>query len=215
MEIQENVLLENFSRIKQFADYLIGSIEPLIIAEVKTQTPHGSWRAKKTWDELLEIAIEIGNMVAIHTDFRWGGSFDLVRRAVRRTRKPILAKGYHGTDDLVRRAFDAGAAFTLVVGRIPCVMPGRCLIEVNAVREFKILSKGTLAAWNARWPLTGEEKTETFEEARRAWSGFLCQASLIKTVEDIKPGADAVLVGTYLPEFAESLKESRHRELGS
>ena len=51
-----------------------------IIAEVKTQSPFG-FRSQKSWDELFVIADSVGDMLSVHTDPRWGGSFDLIRRA--------------------------------------------------------------------------------------------------------------------------------------
>jgi len=60
--------------------------------------------------------------------------------------------------------------------------------------------------WNSRDLSDGGLKKETFEEARRLWKGWLCQASNICSVADIQDGADAVLVGTHLEEFALSLK---------
>ena len=60
--------------------------------------------------------------------------------------------------------------------------------------------------WNSRNLYIGKPKEETFEQARELWKGWLCQASYIRTIADIKPGADAVLVGEYLEEFAKSLK---------
>ena len=64
--------------------------------------------------------------------------------------------------------------------------------------QFKVI-------WNSRDLNTGGLKTETFDQARAIRKGWLCQASNIRTVSDIKEGADAVLVGTYLKEFVASL----------
>ena len=88
-----------------------------IITEVKTQSPFG-WESDKTWDELFAIANDIGDILSVHTDARWGGSFDLIRKARAMTDKPILAKGIHATDDDVQQAIDAGADFVLVVVRV-------------------------------------------------------------------------------------------------
>jgi indole-3-glycerol phosphate synthase len=49
-----------------------------IIAEVKTQSPFG-FKSQKTWKELFKIASEAGDIISIHTDSRWGGSFDLLK----------------------------------------------------------------------------------------------------------------------------------------
>ena len=50
-----------------------------IIAEVKMKSPFG-YRSKNTWDELFKAANRIGDIISIHTDERWGGSFDLVEK---------------------------------------------------------------------------------------------------------------------------------------
>lgn len=176
-----------------------------IIAEVKTQSPFG-FRSDKTWDELFVIANAIGDIISIHTDGRWGGSFDLVRKAKGMTDKPILAKGIHATDDLIREAFDAGADWTLVVGRVPEFQPEKCFIEPQTLDELKALPTSLRAVWNARDLQTGGAKKETFEDARAAWGGWLCQASFIETTADIHPNANAVLVGTALEGFATSLR---------
>ncbi|HEY9481074.1 MAG TPA: hypothetical protein VIR98_02465 [Candidatus Paceibacterota bacterium] len=144
-----------------------------IIAEVKTQSPFG-FCSDKSWDELFTVANEIGDIVSIHTDPRWGGSFDLVRKAKSLTTKPILAKGIHVTDDDVRQTIEAGADYVLVVGRIPAAHADKCLVE----------------------PLT--------LAGLATFPGWLCQASSIRMVADVKVGADAVLVGQNLEEFARS-----------
>ncbi len=174
-----------------------------IIAEVKTESPFG-FRSDLSWDELFEAALEIGDIISIHTDSRWGGSFDLIRKAKARTQKPILAKGIHATDGEVRQAIDAGADLVLVVGRIPGIHADRCLIEPLTMEELKALPPGLKAVWNSRDLSDGGLKTESFAEARAAFGGWLCQASNIQTVQDIEPGADAVLVGTHLIGFSES-----------
>ncbi len=188
---------------------------PLIIAEIKTKSPFG-WKSELSFDALLEIAVRIGDVIAIHTDPRWGGSFELLREVARAIRKPILAKGFHEDDDLVRKAFDAGANFVLVVGRISLVQPEKCFVEPYTLRELKNFPIETRVVWNSRDLMNqGKPKTERFEQARRMWDGFLCQASNIRSVKDVKQGADAVLVGAYLPEFAKSLKVLRDRQSGS
>lgn len=175
-----------------------------IIAEVKTLSPFG-FKADKKWDELFALAEKIGDIISIHTDPRWGGSFELVKRARGMTTKPILAKGIHADDAHIRKALDAGADMVLVVGRVPSVFLDKCLIEPNTLEELAELPKGTRAVWNARDLATGRSKKETFREAREVWDGWLCQASFIESVDDIEEGADAVLVGSRLQEFGQSL----------
>lgn len=180
-----------------------------IIAEVKTQSPFG-FQSKKSWDELFDVALEIGDMISIHTDPRWGGSFALVEGARARTRKPILAKGIHKSDAEVDDALRAGADWVLVVGRVPARRAEKCILEPLTLKELRRYAgehecEKVRVLWNERDLKTGVRKEETFEEARAIWPGWLAQASFIKTVSDIKDGADAVLVGTDLEAFRDSL----------
>lgn len=180
--------------------------ETQIIAEVKTKSPFG-FESNRTWTELFNIANEISDMVSIHTDARWGGSFDLLERARNLTSKPILAKGFHSNDSDIARALDCGANYVLVVGRIPHGYVERCFIEPFTLKELYELPLEAKVVWNSRDLSTGKPKYETFEQARELWKGWLCQASYIKTIKDIKPGANTVLVGTHLEMFAASLRE--------
>src|SRR4051812_45555141 len=107
-----------------------------IIAEVKTGSPFG-YRSEKSWDELFAIASEAGDIVSIHTDSRWGGSFELVKKARSLTTKPILAKGIHATDAEIEQAIEAGADYVLVVGRVPALYIEKCLIEPLTLDELR------------------------------------------------------------------------------
>lgn len=46
-----------------------------LIAEVKTKSPFG-FVSEDSREVQLERAIRIGDIVSIHTDERWGGSFE-------------------------------------------------------------------------------------------------------------------------------------------
>jgi indole-3-glycerol phosphate synthase len=175
-----------------------------IIAEVKVHSPFG-FVSNRTWEELFAIANGIGDILSIHTDPRWGGSFDLVARARSLTTKPILAKGIHALDSDIEAAVAAGADYVLVVGRMPGVHRDKCLVEPLTIAELSALPTDVRAVWNSRDLSDGGMKTETFADARKAFAGWLCQASNIRTVVDIEEGADAVLVGTNIEEFARSL----------
>jgi len=72
-------------------------MNPLLIAEVKTESPFG-FVSEKTWRQLFDIANKHGDIISIHTDKRWGGSFDLISKAKELTKKPVLAKGIHATE---------------------------------------------------------------------------------------------------------------------
>ncbi len=176
----------------------------LIIAEVKTQSPFG-FQSDKSWDELFELANAVGDIISIHTDPRWGGSFDLIKKAKSLTDKPILAKGIHENDKEIEKAIEAGTDYVLVVGRLTNNHKEKCLFEPLSLEELRSIPKNLKVVWNSRDLSDGKDKTETFEQAREIFKGWLCQASNIKNVSDIKVGADAVLVGTNLLEFSKSL----------
>ncbi len=180
----------------------------VIIAEVKTHSPFG-WESQHDWPELFRIADQVGDMIAVHTDRRWHGSFDLIKRARDLTDKPILAKGIHSTDEDVVKAVAAGADFVLVVGRIPAVYQDRCLIEPSSLKEIRTIPTGQKVVWNSRDLASGGLKRHAFTEARALFSGWLCQASNIVRVKDIEPSADGILIGTHLPELAQDLLAAR------
>lgn len=175
-----------------------------IIAEVKTESPFG-YKSSESWRTLFDLAVAVGDIVSIHTDPRWGGSFELLRKARRLTDKPILAKGIHATDAEVEEAIMAGAEYALVVGRVPRVHTDRCLIEPYTLRELADLDTEHRVVWNSRDLHTGGAKDEMFDDARKIFKGWLCQASNIRSVSDIERGADAILVGTHLRAFVQSL----------
>ncbi len=175
-----------------------------IITEVKTQSPFG-FKSDKSWEELFAVAEKVGDIISIHTDPRWGGSFELVKKARKLTDKPILAKGIHATDAEIEQAIKAGADYVLVVGRITNIHQDKTIIEPLTLAELVKIPATFKVVWNSRDLSTGGLKKETFEQARKIFKGWLCQASNIRTQADIKDGADAVLVGTHLILFSESL----------
>jgi len=172
-----------------------------VIAEVKTDSPFG-WHASKSWEELFEIANQIGDIISIHTDRRWNGSFELLKKARTLTNKPILAKGIHTSDADITKALTHGADFVLVVGRLPAIHTDVCLIEANTIDELKAIPTHLKAVWNSRDLNNGELKPDLFVQARKHFSGWLCQASNIAHLDDVDERADAILVGTHLPSFA-------------
>lgn len=173
-----------------------------IIAEVKTKSPFG-FESKKSWDALFEVANNYGDIISIHTDPRWGGDFELLKKAKSLTNKPILAKGIHSSDNDIKKAIEYGADYVLVVGRVPEIFAEKCLIEPNNLKELSEIPENLKVVWNSRDLSDGGLKKETFEAARKIFKGWLCQASNIKNISDVKDGADAVLVGENLESFVE------------
>ncbi len=178
-----------------------------IIAEVKTDSPFG-FKSNQDWDNLFKIANEIGDIISVHTDPRWNGSFDLIKKTRKLTDKPILAKGIHTKDEDIKKAIEYGADYVLVVGRIPKVYLDKCFIEPLNLEQLNEIPKNAKVIWNSRDLKNGEIKKESFEDARKIWKGWLCQASNIKSIADIKNGADAILVGSHLEEFAKSMRKT-------
>ncbi len=176
---------------------------PYLIAEVKTQSPYG-FTSSQSWDELFDIAHEHGDMISIHTDPRWGGSFELIKRAAKRTTKPILAKGIHEDDKDVIQALEYGASSVLVVGRLPSEdLLDKCLIEPRHLVQLGTLIEQVPSdqrfVWNSRDLNSGRARDlAEYNFARKVWGGWLCQASNIAAPEDIQHDANAILVGEYL-----------------
>ncbi len=182
-----------------------------IIAEVKTQSPFG-YKSKEGSDELFNIADLVGDIISVHIDSRWGGYPELIAELKKSTMKYILAKGLHLSDSDIKRSLSFGADYVLVYNRIPdSLYLSKCFIEPRNLELLSNIPKGCRVVWNSRDLETSFKenrdimKSEKFEEARKLWKGWLCQASGIRTVKDIKEGADAVLVGTHLKEFVVSL----------
>lgn len=195
--------------------------KPLLIAEVKTQSPFG-YKSKLSWDEQFKIANKIGDIVSIHTNEKWGGGFELLDKAISLTNKPILAKGLHVRDSEINDAFTLGAEYVLTArdnmdtfldGDYDGTTDGTIFIEPKSLCQLKKIIKyikineldyclyEMRIVWNQRDLDTGLPKKETFKDARKIWKGWMCQASMIKTKDDIDPSADAVLIGEHLQNF--------------
>ena len=176
-----------------------------IIAEVKTASPFDSL-GDRNWDEQFQIADRVGDIISVHTDPRWEGSFDLIETAKSGTDKPILAKGMHETDEMVEEAIRRGADWVLVVGRLPGVYVEQCMVEPYTLAELADLPRDVRAVWNSRDLRTGGLKDATFQAARRLFPGWLCQASNIEKISDIDRSANAVLIGAHLAKLASDLE---------
>ncbi len=176
--------------------------KPLIVAEIKDYSPYG-WRSGITPSRQLDICEAVGDIISVHTNELWGGSFDHLARVRARTNKPILAKGFHDTIHDVRRAFEAGADYCLTVGWHPGGEP-RCWHEPETRNQLI----NSLAPWvvlNSRDPRTGERRTgfpdiaaDRVVESVDRIGRKVCQASHIRSPQDVVYGVDAILIGEGL-----------------
>jgi hypothetical protein len=187
----------------------------MIVAEAKTRTPFDPFY-RKDWMHQFALASEYGDMVSIHTDPQWNGSYDLIGIARKLTDKPILAKGLCTTEEQYDESIAAGAHQVLWVGTIP---PPRC--RANSWFEPTRIWRGHMLApvaeagipvvINSRDVLCGGGPTED-EEGIWQWFAdnspdtFLVQASNIKSFSDIRSKANAAIIGTHLEQFVDTLK---------
>jgi hypothetical protein len=180
----------------------------LIIAEVKDKSPFG-WRNPLARERQWELCQRVGDMVSVHTDPRWGGSWEWLRKACLQSTKPILAKGFHSTPEDVQRALDCGADAVLTVGWWPEGNP-RCWQECTSLEQLRTSRAGRVF-WNSRDPVSGKTRPESWAQAREARKGWLGQASRIRSAADIAPNADAILVGEGLYQGRELVDYLLHR----
>jgi indole-3-glycerol phosphate synthase len=177
-----------------------------LIAEIKEKSPFG-FISPYSFEALLDTALKYGDMISVHTNNKFNGSEQKLIEVKKMTNKPILAKNWHLTDDDVKRALKH-ADFALVVGRIPSVYLDRCFIEPESIKQliqFKKMNIPNLKiVWNSRNLNNGRKKVSAFNNARDIWSGWMCQASNIKSIDDVHDSANAVLVGSYLKEFCKN-----------
>lgn len=184
------------------------AIRPSFIAEIKTRSPFG-YQSPETWATLFEYAFHYGQGISVHTDPRFGGSFEEIALVRALTSKFILAKGFHHSDDDIKKALNAGATRVLVVGRIPhdYLLP-HCWVEPYDLARLRDIPSNATAVWNARDLKTGLPKKETWAEARQIFQGQLCQASRIKEPKDVAPDAEYFIVGEHLTTFSPQWRQS-------
>ncbi len=186
----------------------MSTFQPIFVAEVKTQSPFG-FKSKYEHSALLDYAIRFGDMISIHTDERWGGNFRQIRYCAAVTKKPILAKGIHATDDEIQQALDCGADRVLVVGRIPAdKYLDKIWYEPSTLQDLLAAPRDLKLVWNRRDLTTGSLKPMylhntiyTDHMVINCWDGWICQASYIERPTDVIAGANAFIVGQHLPEF--------------
>lgn len=165
----------------------------IVVAEVKAKSPFGFVNPMPV-EKQLRLCETVGDIVSIHTNEWWGGSWAWLALARRMTKKPILAKGFHATSADVQHALDCGADYVLTVGWWNG--DERCWHECESLAELAA-SAAPKAVWNSRNPRTGETRSEKITDARNVRIGWLCQASGIRTPADIGD-VEAVLIGQGL-----------------
>lgn len=194
--------------------------KPIFIAEIKTQSPFG-FESLHSWDELFDMANRYGDWISVHTNPLWGGSWKLLAEARKRTKKPILAKGIHGSDESVAMAFNTGADYVLSVGRIPEKVDwmrdgefdlDKILIEPISFAQYLSWDRFNHSAlqklvFNQRDLSNGKAKDEDYDMWRKV-TPWLCQASRIRNINEVRPDANAFIVGSNLPFFINSLKKN-------
>jgi len=185
-------------------------MKPIFIAEIKTQSPHG-FKSPYSFIELMETAIEYGDWISVHDNALWGGDYETISFVRKYTRKPILAKGLHTTEESIQRALDHGADKVLIVGdrfegNFP---PDSILREIENKNPKNTWSGGKV--WkqiviNSRNLRTGEvvkdadKQIDVFKK-----EGFeVFQASNIKSRKDIHPNVNGFIVGTHLMNFVKN-----------
>lgn len=190
--------------------------KPTFIAEVKTQSPFG-FKSNRTWFELFNIADQYGDIISVHTNPLWGGSFDLLYLAKQKTKKPILAKGLHLSNDEIKKAIDYGADYILCYdGGCDPQNWNKLFIEPKNIKSLDYMIRNNSIPfakpsfpkilWNQRNLFTGKQSETSFDEVRNKYPDYyLCQASFIKKIEDVHPKANAFIVGQYLETFVGTL----------
>lgn len=188
---------------------------PLVVAEVKDRTPFNpDYHASDRYVQ-LRICEEIGDVISIHTNPLWGGSWEWLAEVCKRATKPVLAKGFHPTIRDVERALDCGATHVLTVGWHPGGdLAERCWMECETFDQLRDQPSTQRCVWNARNPRTGETRWE--DDAQLMWTcvkgynsqrrpsvslpaqPWLCQASRIRGPDDVVAGVDAILIGEGL-----------------
>lgn len=192
-------------------------MKPIFIAEIKTQSPF-AYKSEHPFVSLMQYAIQYGDWISVHTNALWGGDFDAISFVRKNTDKPILAKGIHGTNDDVNRAFDHGADYVLVVDRYPsstvntltAERKSRILHEMDFQHvkgniDFNPYWSGVKYVCNARNLSTGLPKPKSELEDFLKLGVWTCQASGIRNSAQVNAQVNAFIVGEHLVEFCKQL----------
>lgn len=198
----------------------------IFIAEIKTQSPFG-FKSEHSFGDLMDVAIESGDWISVHTNALWGGDFNAISFVRRNTNKPILAKGIHATDDDVLKAIDHGADYVLVVDRHfgGNTQIGKQVIYERHDPHFAFQDSRGYAGLdfsvnrvdgnfpgeniplkylvNSRNLSSGKMKENYTKEMFNYLNAgvWVCQGSGIKNISNVHPKAHAFIVGEHLINF--------------
>lgn len=194
--------------------------KPIFIGEIKTQSPFG-YKSPHSFIKLAELAIEKADWISVHTNALWGGDYNAISFVRNLTDKPILAKGFHHTDDDIQMALDHGADYVLTLNqdRIFNRHKDRLLFELSLIQTRNIRSfyKERMGnnyfdklkfVFNGRNIKNGQKRGMSKYDDYRELCPWVCGASLIKKPEDVKmyyPNCDAFIAGENLVEYCEGL----------
>ena len=146
------------------------------IAEAKKKSPWEGIISYLPMEELLKKAIELGDWISVHTEEPWGGSIETLKMARAMTNKPIMAKGFHRTNESVEAAFKAGADYVLVVGRM-APFEG-VIVEPASLEDVKTFNHARMMMWNRRDLSNGHARKFSWDLAKKLRKGWLGCASL-------------------------------------
>lgn len=190
------------------------TVKPIFIAEIKPVSPFG-YHSPYPFNRLMDYALEYGDWISVHDNALWGGDYNTISFVRKYTDKPILAKGIHSTDGDIQRAIDHGANYVLVVDRIPHIdYCNQTLFEFNSFDHANTRNipdsipqkiKSSKYVCNRRDLRTGKKKEVDELELYLKAGVWVCQASGIKTPDDVNPNVNAFIVGTNLVEFCKQL----------
>lgn len=181
------------------------------VAEVKTKSPHG-FTSIHSFQELLEMALSVGDIISIHTNPLWGGTPGMISKLSNEIDHPILAKGIHRTKADVERCLSLGAKYVLTYDFFDRKFVDQIWYEPSSIDALKKISRrlpeDAKVVWNSRNISTGRVKVESscstdIKDIRAIWPNFLCYASNLvnlQQIEAISEHVDAVIVGSYLPQ---------------
>jgi len=200
-----------------------------IVGEVKPFSPYKGFlnprlEGMKLSEARLAILgklLPLVDIVSIHIDEIWGGSFKWLAQAAeicRAARKPVLAKGFNPSLAHISQALNAGADYVLTVGWHPARSKNNrdkfCNVWHEPVEEEQFAkSHATTLVINSRNPVTGNdldrEQIITRVASMRALDKRIVQASNIHCAACLLPGVDYALVGEPLVKLMDFSEEKK------